>query len=104
MKEICDYADERGVFLAVEHLGLVDTPEKFLELADAVGSEALKCVYDPSNMFKYLGQGKKEILEGVRLNGDYIADVHLKGVSEDFEFVRPCSDADYYGQREFLGP
>jgi sugar phosphate isomerase/epimerase len=103
VKEICDYAGERGVFLAIEHLGLVNTPEKFLELADAVGSEALKCVYDPSNMFKYLGQGKKEILEGVRLNGAYIADVHLKGVSKDLEFVRPCSDADYYGQREFLG-
>ena len=103
VKEICDYAGERGVFLAIEHLGLVNTPEKFLELADAVGSEALKCVYDPSNMFKYLGQEKKEILEGVRLNKDYIADVHLKGVSEDLEFVRPFSDADYYGQREFLG-
>jgi sugar phosphate isomerase/epimerase len=102
MKEICDYADERGVSLAVEHLGLVDTPAKFLKLVEAVGSEALKCVYDPSNMFKYLKQGKKEILEGVRLNRDYIADVHLKGVSEDLEFVRPCSDADYYGQIEFL--
>jgi len=102
VREICDYAGERGVFLAVEHLGLVDSPEKFLELAETVGSEALKCVYDPSNMFKYLGQGKEEILGGVRLNGDYIADVHLKGVSEGLEFVRPCSDADYYGQREFL--
>ena len=102
MKEICKYADDRGVFLAVEHLGLVDTPAKFLELVDLVGSEALKCVYDPSNMFKYLGQGKKEILEGVRLNGYYIADVHLKGVSKNLEFVRPCSETDYYGQREFL--
>jgi sugar phosphate isomerase/epimerase len=102
VREICDYAGERGVFLAVEHLGLVDTPAKFLELVEAVGSEALKCVYDPSNMLKYLGQRKKEILEGIRLNGEYIADVHLKGVSKDLEFVRPCSDEDYYGQREFL--
>jgi sugar phosphate isomerase/epimerase len=102
VKEICDYAGDRGVCLAVEHLGLVDTPEKFLKLVDVVGSEALRCVYDPSNMFKYLGQLKKEILEGVRLNGNYIADVHLKGVSRDLQFVRPCSDADYYGQRDFL--
>lgn len=102
LKEICDYAYDNNVYVAVEHLGLVDTPQKFLELTNAVRSEALKCVYDPSNMFKYLGQTKKEILDGIRLNADYIVDVHLKGVARDLQFVRPCSDADYYGQRDFL--
>ena len=102
LKEICDYANDNNVYLAVEHLGLVDTPQKFLELTKAVRSEALKCVYDPSNMLKYLGQTKKEILDGIRLNADYIVDVHLKGVARDLQFVRPCSDADYYGQRDFL--
>jgi sugar phosphate isomerase/epimerase len=102
LKEICDYAQDRGVFLAVEHFGLVDTPKRFLELIDSVRSDALRCVYDPSNMLKYLGQSKSEILEGVRLNKDFVVDVHLKGVSRDLQFVRPCSESDYYGQKEFL--
>jgi sugar phosphate isomerase/epimerase len=102
LREISDYAHDNSVYLAIEHLGLVDTPKKFLRLADELRSEALKCVYDPSNMLKYLGQTKKEILEGISSNGDYIADVHLKGVSKDLQFVRPCSDIDYYGQGDFL--
>jgi L-ribulose-5-phosphate 3-epimerase len=102
LKEVCDYADENNVCLAIEHLGLVNTAQKFLRLTETIRSEALKCVFDPSNMLKYLRQTKKEIFEGIRLNSDLIADVHLKGVSKDLQFVRPCSDLDYYGQRDFL--
>lgn len=100
--EVCDYAHENNVYLAIEHFGLVDRPEKFLQLVKKVKSKALKCVYDPSNMIKYMGKKKKEILEGVDLNSDYIVEVHLKGVTKDLQFVRPCSSLDYFGQEEFL--
>lgn len=102
VKEICDYAQDRDVSVAIEHLGLVDAPEKFLKLAEQVRSEALKCVYDPSNMLKYLGHKKSEILWGIRLNAEYIVDVHLKGVSKNFQFVRPLGEEDYYGQLDFI--
>jgi len=100
--EICDCAHENNVYLAIEHFGLVDTPEKFLQLVKEVKSNALKCVYDPCNMIKYMGKKKKEILNGIHLNCEYIVEVHLKGVTKDLQFVRPYSSLDFFDQREFL--
>ena len=51
LKQVCAAAESEGVMLAVEGhvLSMLDTPERIVELIDAVGSDTLRFNMDPVN-------------------------------------------------------
>jgi len=110
--QVCDYAGDRGINIAVEigtklkapRVKLVHSAETFLELIKNVKSNSLKCLYDPSNII--MG-GVENWLEGVDLISKHLAHVQLKGLMRGdmtygYNFTRPCSEYDLTPQKEFL--
>jgi len=75
---ICAYAEEVGAVLAIECAGacFVRDHEMWLELAERVGSPALKVNLDPANIML----AGKDAAEAVRALGPHIVHAHAKDV------------------------
>ena len=107
--EVCDYAQENRVNIALEPgMRVLDifiySAQSFLEIKKRIKSNALKCDYDPSNMI--IG-GEKNVLEDIKLIKNDVVDVALKGVKQgvmtnNMEFTRPNSELDCTEQEQFL--
>jgi sugar phosphate isomerase/epimerase len=58
LKQVCKSAESEGTMLAIEGhtLSILDTPERVVELIDAVGSDALRFNMDPVNFIGSISQ------------------------------------------------
>ena len=88
--ELIEYTETRGVTVAMEpHIGgLIDTPDKVLELLDLVGSPYLKVNFDISH-FDIIGIPTEQ---SVAVLAPHSAHTHVKdqrGLAPDFEFLIP---------------
>lgn len=92
-----EYAASRGVVLAMEpHVdGLVDTPQRMVEILEMVNAPALKVNFDISH-FDILGMSTEE---SVSILAPYSVHTHVKdqrGRYPDYEFLTPGEgDFDY---------
>jgi sugar phosphate isomerase/epimerase len=92
-----EYAASQGVVLAMEpHVdGLVDTPQRMVEILEMVNSSALKVNFDISH-FDILGMSTEE---SVSILAPYSVHTHVKdqrGRYPDYEFLTPGEgDFDY---------
>ena len=97
LQEAAEYAQSRGVTLAIEpHVGsIIDTPDRTLELIERVGSDFLRVNFDISH-FNVMGIG---IEESVSKMAPYSSHTHVKderGTVPDYEFLIPGEgDFDY---------
>lgn len=95
--ELVAYAEKRGVTIALEpHVGnAIDSPDRVLEIIDAVGSPRLQVNFDISH-FNVAGM---PIEESVGKLAAHSAHTHVKderGIAPDFEFLIPGEgDFDY---------
>ncbi len=90
IQEAADYAQSRGVTLAIEpHVGsIIDTPARMLEVIRRVGSDAVRVNFDISH-FNVMGI---DIEESVSTLAPYARHTHVKderGTVPDFEFLIP---------------
>ncbi len=88
--ELVEYTQTLGVTVAMEpHIGgLIDTPDKVLELLDLVGSPFLKVNFDISH-FDIIGIPTEESVAAL---APHSAHTHVKdqrGLAPDFEFLIP---------------
>ncbi|MCE2396630.1 sugar phosphate isomerase/epimerase [Candidatus Poribacteria bacterium] len=88
--ELVEYTQTLGVTVAMEpHIGgLIDTPDKVLELLDLVGSPYLKVNFDISH-FDIIGIPTEESVAAL---APHSAHTHVKdqrGLAPDFEFLIP---------------
>lgn len=88
--ELVEYTQTLGVTVAMEpHIGgLIDTPDKVLELIDLVGSPYLKVNFDISH-FDIIGIPTEESVAAL---APHSAHTHVKdqrGLAPDFEFLIP---------------
>ena len=88
--ELVEYTRTLGVTVAMEpHIGgLIDTPDKVLELLDLVGSPYLKVNFDISH-FDIIGIPTEESVAAL---APHSAHTHVKdqrGLAPDFEFLIP---------------
>ncbi|HHY98225.1 MAG TPA: sugar phosphate isomerase/epimerase [Firmicutes bacterium] len=76
IREIALHAQKTGTYFAVE-LGpgcLIDTPDKFLKLAEGVKSPNLKVNYDPGNVI----MAGLDPIEGLRTLREFVVHTHMK--------------------------
>lgn len=80
--ELARRAERAGVTLLHENESGIwgDTPARCLELIEAVGSPALRCLFDPGN---FVAVGARPFDEAYPLLAPYIAHVHVKDVRRD---------------------
>jgi len=88
--ELVRYGEQRGVVIAIEpHVGsMLDTPERVLELLDAIDSPYLKLNFDISH-FNVMGI---PIAESVAALARHTVHTHVKderGVVPDYQFLIP---------------
>lgn len=90
IQELADYAQSRGVTLAIEpHVGsIIDTPSRMLEVIKRVGSDSVRVNFDISH-FNVMGI---DIEESVSSLAPYAVHTHVKderGTVPAFEFLIP---------------
>ncbi|GAB3918521.1 epimerase [Microlunatus endophyticus] len=80
-------AESAGVTLAFEpeHANVVDSAKRAVRLIDAVGSPALKVLFDPANVFHRgdLQRQRDHLAEAFDLVSEHIALVHAKDLDHD---------------------
>lgn len=90
MGEVVEYAQSRGVTIAMEpHVGaIIDTPQRVLELLSLVGSPYLKVNFDISH-FDVIGMTIEETVAALAPHAVHTHVKDQRGRVPDFEFLIP---------------
>jgi len=75
LKKPADYAEERGITLALEHIGPYK-PSILEKLVRAINHDAVKVYFDIGNC---IWQGEDPVEQAKKM-GDIIAQIHIKGI------------------------
>ena len=75
LKEVCAYAEEKGVTLLVETNGVYSDTARLKKLLDAVGSKAVGALWDLHHPYRYMNESAAVTTENL---GEYIRFVHVK--------------------------
>ncbi|MFB6247228.1 MAG: sugar phosphate isomerase/epimerase family protein [Salinibacter sp.] len=103
MGRALEIADAHDVTLAVEpeHANVVDTARKGERLIEEMGSDRLKVVFDPANLFETAApdERRRRVEEGLALLGEHVVLAHAKDRRADGTFCpagRGVLDYDHY--------
>ena len=75
LKEICAFAEEKGVTLLVETNGVYSDTMRLKKLLDSVESKAVGALWDLHHPYRYMNESAAVTTENL---GDYIRFVHVK--------------------------
>jgi sugar phosphate isomerase/epimerase len=103
MKRALDIAETHNVVLAFEpeHANVVDSAQKGVRLIEEMGSDHLKVIFDPANLFETAppDERRRLVKDGLDLLGDHIVMTHAKDRRADGTFCpagRGVLDYDHY--------
>lgn len=93
MEKAVEIAEKYDVFLGIEPelANVVSNPEKANQLIREMGSNRLKIIFDPANLFEKAAvpEIKRLIAAGIDLLAPHIAMVHAKDRTASGEFIAP---------------
>ena len=99
LKNVADYARDKGVTLALEPVGLIK-PSTIDKLVREIAHPAIRMYYDMGNCL----YGGEDPVEQARLSADITAAIHIKGAMETSLLEMPLREIlEIFAQAGFAG-